>query len=91
MYPRCCKFEHIIVNYSITQYYIRKITKKILLKLAENMFTLEQKIWIVQKCSSDPSHTVVRRMFMKKFAIKSKRANIFAEKRFLEVHNHFKA
>ena len=53
------------------------------------MFTLEQKVWTVQKCFSEPSHTVVRQMFMKKFGIKGRRTKLFAEKYFSELHNHF--
>ena len=35
------------------------------------------------------SHTVLRRMFMKKFGEKGKRTKLFAEKRFSEVHKYF--
>ena len=58
-------------------------------KNQRNMFTLEQKIWIVQKCSSEHSHAVVRRISKKKFDIKGRQTKLFAEKRFSKVHNHF--
>ena len=80
MYLKCGKFEHIIANYSITRYYIRK-------RFKENTRKTHRKDVYFGTENMDCAEALLRRrMFMKMFGIKGKRANLFAEKQFSEVH-----